>query len=137
YIISALFVVLILSLYLFTNSDEKFYTSDLFTDSTSQGKFVFVFVETKSQYMGDMYNYANQMKFQADLLDMPDRTQAAILTVYFYNPQDTLELNQGMIDTFHKKYNKSLTMLSRINYVKDGWQYIGHNDNSMTEIAKD
>ncbi len=137
YVISGVIIGIVL-FFLFNNfSEDKYNIVDIYTDSTSNGKYIFIFTETKSTDSIKMLNFAKEIKFKDNLLDMPDKTQASILTMYFYNPKDTLYLDNDVLKSLQGNFKNNPKILERINFIKDGWQYIGHNDKTLTSFARD
>lgn len=137
YIFAGVGVGLLLFAIIYNGSKPKYEIVDLYTDSTDKGKFVFLFVETKSKSKNDLMNWANDVKMRDNLLDMPDQTKPSVLTVYFYNPSDTTELIEEIAKKLKIAYSGQSEFTQKINYSPNGWQYIGHNDSNITKIPKD
>ncbi|MBX3045237.1 MAG: hypothetical protein KIT33_10480 [Candidatus Kapabacteria bacterium] len=137
YIFAGFGVGILLVAFYFQFSKAKFEISDIYTDSSETGKYVFLFVETKSNKHNELLNWANDIKNSDDLLSMPDKTKPAILTVYFYNPNDTTELDEKTTNSLKERYSDKTDFTKKINYSPHGWQYIGHNDSSIEELPRD
>ena len=137
YIFAGLGVGLLLFALYFNFSKPKFDMVDIYTDSTDKGKYVFLFVETKANTQTDLMNWAYNIKNDGELLTMPDKTKPAILTVYFYNPDDTTDLDVSIKKKLTERYANKPEFTHKINYSSKGWQYIGHNDPTMDKIPRD
>ena len=137
YILGGLGVgVLLVVLYL-NFSKPNYEIADIYTDSTAQGKYVFLFVETNSNDKNNLMNWANEIKNSMDLLAMPDKTQPAILTVYFYDKKNAAVVDASLAKSLQKRFPKKPDIVNKILFVPNGWQYIGHNDPSFTQMARD
>jgi hypothetical protein len=66
---------------------------------------------------------------------MPDKTKPAILTVYFYNPVDAVDLDVSIRMKLEEKYANKPEFTHKINYSSKGWQYIGHKDPTIELIC--
>jgi hypothetical protein len=137
YIFAGLGVGLLLFALYFNFSKPSFEMVDIYTDSTNNGKYVFLFVETKANSENDLMKWAYNIKNEGDLLDMPDKTKPSILTVYFYNPVDTVDLDVGIRMKLEERYADKPEFTHKINYSTKGWQYIGHKDPTIENIPRD
>ncbi|MDX9790254.1 MAG: hypothetical protein WCZ17_05870 [Candidatus Kapaibacterium sp.] len=124
----------ILAMY-FQFSKPGFTMVDIYTDSTDKGKYIFLFVETEADNESDIINWAYDIKNEDNLLAMPDKTKPAMITMYFYNPKDTIELDDNIEKTLREKYSDKIEFTKKINYSPSGWQYIGHNDKTINMPA--
>lgn len=137
YIFAGLGVGLLIFGIFMTFQKPSFEIVDIYTDSTDNGKYIFLFVNTKSESKNDLLNWANDIKHGDNLLDMPDKTKPAMMTVFFFNPDDTSAVDDVTSKKLKERYPESLDLSEKINFTSKGWQYIGHNDPNITEVPRD
>jgi hypothetical protein len=137
YIIAGVLAGIIVLVYYFNYTKNNFSIIDKYTDSTSKGKFVFLFVETESVDKTKMIDFGKDLKSKKNYLDMPDKTIPAIMTIYFYHPKDTVKLGEGIRNSLKRRYTNNPEMVDRINFIQNGWQYIGYNSKMLPSVARD
>ncbi|GAB1370884.1 hypothetical protein MASR1M45_09460 [Candidatus Kapaibacterium sp.] len=137
YIFAGLGVGVVLLLLYFTSFKSNFTIRDVFTDSTANGKFTYLIVETESNDSKTLINWAKGIKSSEDFLKMPDKTKPAVVTIYFYNPKDTISLDENTTNALKKRYPNNPDFMEKINFAPKGWQYIGHNSKILEGISKD
>lgn len=137
YVFAGLGLSILVFAILMNYSNPKFDIVDIYTDSTAGNKFIFLFVETKSDSKDELMKWAKNIKASDNLLDMPYKTDLSILTVYFYSPEDTIKLNEELESSLKEKYSDKYDFTHKLNYDPKGWQYIGHTDASINDMPSD
>jgi hypothetical protein len=137
FIFAGVGVGLLLFVLYFNLSKPNIEITDLYTDSTSMGKFVFVFAETETYEANTLMNWAQDLKHSGGFLEMPDKTKPSLLTVYFYKTSDTTKIDTELASSLKKQFPNNPEIINKVNFVLNGMQYIGHNDKTLTSMAMD
>jgi hypothetical protein len=114
----------------------KFNMIDYYIDSTSNGKFVFAFIESNETDFSKLKEWSQNYVNNNEICYIKDSNSVSALVAHFYNPKETKDVPEEFIGVLKSKYPKISDIDKKLMFIQDAIIFSGFQKNKFAVNSK-
>lgn len=124
-IIAGAIMLVIAAVWYFGYVVENYEIRDYFTDSTAEGKMVFMFIEMDDYDLPEMKSISKELMTGHDAMIMEDTSAILVLIAHFFVENDTSVIPEPLKNQMRIRYPRKKGLVNKVSYIENGYIFTG------------